>query len=80
MNRSETLKELKLFIYEENRDFSSDENKILFIKDVRDFIEYELDNNDNTFCLKNAYLGFLDAIKEFDDEEFLTMCTFEEIS
>lgn len=77
LDREKTLNGVKLFIFEENRDFNKD-NQIWTVSDTVKFIEGLVTNEVNSYCMSSAYRAFLYVLGLLKQEEFLTLSTFME--
>ncbi len=77
-NNENTLDELKLFIFEENRDFSSVENMILTVLDAKIFIHNLTLKEINTHEMSDQYEKFIHILVHFKESELITLCTFQE--
>lgn len=77
--KHKVLNELKLFIYEENRDFSSDENMIITVIDTMKFIHEISRVENNTKEMINMYSKFLAVLSFFEEEMELVNIKFGDI-
>lgn len=72
------IEELKGFIWDENRDFSTAENLILTVGQTSAFIKTLLDTEDPADILVKAYNSWIELLHDFPEDEFLTMCFYSE--
>lgn len=70
------IEELKGFIWDENRDFSTADNLILTVAHTSAFIKMLLDTEDPVDVLVEAYNSWIELLQDFPENEFLTMCFY----